>query len=550
MVDKGSLEPVETGPGLLASMWRHRVVVAVVGVVAGFGAYVASASLPPEYEATAEVVLVDPESAAGVFEDGRRIDPARRLLKEAERMTSRAVLDAAAASVTVAGEAASARLGSAIDVNPSVERDLLSVTATARDPQLAADRANAVVAAYQQTVQAEAQAEAQAAATELEAAMAPIRERLDSLTALLAAAPDDAATRAQQEAALGQLVELETRARELAVNAAVYGSGVDYVEPALVPAAPSAPQPARDAALALFLAVGAASAWAWWKEGARSRAEEAEDPALVLDAPLLGQVPDFGPSRIQSWFNASTTPPLLSQPQVDEVGADAYQFVATSLEFALDEQDWKSVVFTSATPDQGKTITVINTAMAASADGRRVVLIDADGRKRSLTRLLGLDDARGLSDFVTTDVGLEDCLQPVDLGPYRLLVMPAGSRLRQPVGFFRLPQLRKALLRIQQDADLVLVDSPAVLPVADAIALAGHVDAIAAVVSRRAHQAELTALKERLALTTTPLLGYVFNRARVRDIPYRYATDDSPPPARRPRAPRRREPAGSVERQA
>lgn len=522
VIDAG-VEPWEQGPGLLESLWKHRWLVVLAAIVAGVAGYYLSTLQPTSYEATAEVVLRDASSVRGVFDDGGRPpDAERRLLKEADRIVSRPVLLSASEALGLGGDAAAERLAKAVEVTAAVEQDSITVTATAPGPTLAASRANAIVESYDQLVTQRAVEEAEIAAAELRQRTEPIEARIEDLQAQLAANPDDVSAQVEQSAEIDQLTALETRARELAVNAALYGSGIEYIEPALVPEEPISPNPARNAALLAFLGLAVASAYAWWREGRTFVAESSDDPAAVLHAPLLGQVPDFGPTGVRALFDTSSTPPLLSDLQVEEAGSEAYHFIATSLEFALGDTGQSTALLTSATPDEGKTITVLNTALAAAGEGRRVLVIDADGRKRSLTRLAGLESAAGFSDFVAGDVGLESCLHDVAFGLYEVTMMPAGTPLAHPAGLFRSRGLGPALEHIKQNADLVLIDSPAALAVADTVALAGHADVIALVVNRGSRLAPLESLRDRLRLAGTPVVGYIFNRADDREVPYEY----------------------------
>ena len=114
------------------------------------------------------------------------------------------------------------------------------------------------------------------------------------------------------------------------------------------------------------------------------------DPAAVLGAPLLGEVPDYaGPQ----------TGTLSGQLHLEPALVEGYQFVLSSIEYALEHNGGSSVLVTSASQGDGKTTTVLQLAMAASRDGRRVVLCDADIRAQGLTRLLGVTERTGLTDL-------------------------------------------------------------------------------------------------------------------------------------------------------
>src|SRR5699024_8892176 len=124
-------------------------------------------------------------------------------------------------------------------------------------------------------------------------------------------------------------------------------------------------------------------------------------------------------------------------------------------------------------------VTTLNLAIAAARDGRRVIVVDGDERVRGLSRLAGFDRERGLTDLANEDVAFEECVYAAELADSgRLPFIPSGSRIEQTAGFFRTPAFRKAMLRIKEHADLLLVDTPPILAVSDTSAIAGQVDGI------------------------------------------------------------------------
>jgi Mrp family chromosome partitioning ATPase len=107
-----------------------------------------------------------------------------------------------------------------------------------------------------------------------------------------------------------------------------------------------------------------------------------------------------------------------------------------------------------------------------------------------------------------------------------LPVLPAGTEVEHPAGFFRSSRFRKALLSVGERTDIVLIDSPALLAVSDAIAIAGQVDGIVIVVSRGTPLRHLRALRDSLARVDTPVIGYVFNRSSAFPHAYEYGLGD------------------------
>ena len=344
------------------------------------------------------------------------------------------------------------------------------------------------------------------------ASKAEFQARVDALEAGLVENPGDAVLQAERDAAITQLVSLDTRIEQIDVNLSLYGSGVQYFEAAEIPTSPAAPRPFRNAAAAAVLGLLAAGSYAWWRSERSPVAETRHDPAPVLGAPLLGEVPDFGAVGVEG------PAPAIHQPE--SVAADAYQFLVTSIDIALDQIGGSSILVTSVGPEEGKTVTSLNLAAAATGDGARVLLVDADERARGLTRLGGDGKLTGLTDLVRrSDVDLRDCLVRWKVtDSQHVMVVPAGTPLPAATGLFRTKSFAKVMTELRELAGLVILDSPPVLVAAETLDIAMQVDAVVLVVEQGTPLHALAEVRDRFEMSGKPILGYVFNRAQ-RDAP-------------------------------
>jgi Mrp family chromosome partitioning ATPase len=289
------------------------------------------------------------------------------------------------------------------------------------------------------------------------------------------------------------------------VAAAPSSPGVEFVERATPPGAPVWPRPRRIAFLASVFAAVLATALAWWRLVTRQRAEHRHDPSEVLGAPLLGEVPDFDASGV------SDDLPVVAAAH--SAPAEAYQFILSSLSYALAGANGNAVLITSASPADGKTVTTLNLSLAAALDQRRVVVVDSDERVRGLTERCGLSDAPGLLNMAHQGLPLEWAVSHYDVpGHPGLDIVPFGTGDMEAGGFFRTGGFRQAMESVRSGADLVFVDSPPLLAVADTSAVAGQVNGIVLVVSKGTPLQMLRDMRERLEFVGTPLLGYIFNR--------------------------------------
>jgi capsular exopolysaccharide synthesis family protein len=260
----------------------------------------------------------------------------------------------------------------------------------------------------------------------------------------------------------------------------------------------------RDAAVVATLGFGLASAFAHWRSGRSQRIETRVDAAAVLDVPLLGEIPRFKGSGSLRGGN------LVLGGEASE----AYEFVLSSIEFALAEVGGSSILITSASPGDGKTVTALHVAMAAARESRRVRLVDTDLRAHGLTSLLRAEHRPGLVQLAAGEVSLDECIRPYRLSDRaRLDVVPAGVSPANSTGLMRAPEFRGAIEYIRRNSELAVLDSAPLLAVADATVIATQVDAIVLVVDSRTPVDQLRKMRERLTFVPTPLLGYIYNRA-------------------------------------
>lgn len=510
----GSAEEFETGPGLLEAVWQYRLLVTVVTIIAAVLGYGAALLQPVQYESVARLLLADPRNA-GVFLDTGRVtlDPARYVRNQAELVTSTPV--AIRAAELLDGQVSAEEITAQVTAQPSIDLDLITIRALAPAAEDAARLADAVAEGYQQVTTEDVRRNAEQAVAELTDSTDQLQARIDATELSLSTAPDNTALQAERDGAIAQLIQLQARAEQIAVDAALYGSGVELFEEAEVPGAPAQPQPLRNAAVATVLGLLAASAFAWWRAEHTQSAERRQDAAAVLRAPLLGEVPEFGVVGV-----TGSLPTITSR---NSAPAESYQFIVASLEFALAETGGSSILLTSASAGDGKTVTAINLAVAAAQDGRQVMLVDADERMRGLTRLTKASAGPGLTDLADAELPFEGCVSIVRLSErVRLPFISAGSKVADPAGFFRTPGFRKAVMRIKDRADFVVIDSPPLLAVADTSAIAAQFDGIVVVVTRGTPMRLLEDLRARLDFVGTPVLGYVFNRTDPRGSRYGY----------------------------
>jgi capsular exopolysaccharide synthesis family protein len=179
----------------------------------------------------------------------------------------------------------------------------------------------------------------------------------------------------------------------------------------------------------------------------------------------------------------------------------------------------KSVVVTSASPGEGKTVIAANLALGLAQAGHRVVLVDADLRRPHVHQLLGLDLEPGLSNLLAQHVPAEQVFHATSV--QNLAAVTAGTLPPNPAELIGSPRFTAVLRQLEANADIVVIDTPPVMVVADASILAHQTSGVLFVVdadttSRHAAQAALDQLERARA----HFLGAVLNRVDARLRPY------------------------------
>jgi Mrp family chromosome partitioning ATPase len=503
-----SRPPRGEGPGLLLSVWRRRWLVifaTIAGVLAGM---VVAQLQEPVYEARALMRLADPRTA-GVFESQEATGADVYMARREDQVSSRAVSERAA---EILGPGFSAQeVRNSIQVSSNADLLTLTVRAQQGTGDQAARMANTVAEAYQQVTRERTLEDTDREVSELRSAEAALQDRIEAIEEELEGLPTGVEAASEPRAELiiarlenlvSQLIEVETRIREVSINAEVVGSGVETFEPATVPGTPIEPRPGMLALVGGLLAMGVAATLAYWRATQTAQVWSSRDVERVLAAPLLARLPVIRRERPQKLPDD-----LVVEPRVTE----AYQFLLNSIEYELGRIGGSSILVTSAGPTQGKTTTCVHLALAAGrARERKIVLVDGDLRVQSLTGLLEGDDRPGLAELVFQESDLKDVLVRRAITPeVSVWALPAGQRARDP-SFLRSPAFQEVMSRVRRAADLTIVDSAPVLAVADTTVIAAHVDAIVLMVNERTPASELERVRERLSFVSAPLLGYVY----------------------------------------
>jgi len=201
---------------------------------------------------------------------------------------------------------------------------------------------------------------------------------------------------------------------------------------------------------------------------------------------------------------------------------EVFRVLRSNLLVALAELENPTVIVTSAAAEEGKTATCANLAVSLAATGLRVVAVDVDLRHPNLHLWLGAHNEIGLSDVLLDRSGLDRALQFVALGSRDrgLYVLPTGASVNNPTELLGSTRMAKVLTSLAGQADVLLLDTPPVLPVADTLVIGRMAaGAILVVESRRTPISAVQQAKDALTRNQTRMLGLVLNKMQSRDLP-------------------------------
>jgi capsular exopolysaccharide synthesis family protein len=281
--------------------------------------------------------------------------------------------------------------------------------------------------------------------------------------------------------------------------------GAKLISAATEPSSPVEPQPVRNAALALVAGLVLGLGLAFLLEQLDDRVHGRDEvEAATGGLSIVGLIPH---SKRRDRPVASP-----AELQDDPALAEAFRALRTSIHFVALGRPMCSIQVTSAGATEGKTTTVAGLAVTLAQAGNRVVVVDGDLRRPRLHELFDIDPALGLTNTLADEATMGEALHCVDDQP-RLALMPCGPESPNPSELLALERFRALITTLRGDFDFVVIDTPPVLPVADARIVAGAVDATLLVVAaERSKVKEVQLATDLLRQVEAPLVGVVLNQ--------------------------------------
>lgn len=301
------------------------------------------------------------------------------------------------------------------------------------------------------------------------------------------------------------------RYKEVDIAGGVGANNVLVVDRAQLPGHPSSPRIGRALLLAFGVGLGAGLGAAYLLERLDDTIHTPEDVEQLVGLPTLGVIP-----KVTSDGALQTE---LTDPR--SAVSEAYRSLCTALQFATENGLPKTILITSATPSEGKSITAVAIARHFASMGQRVLLVDADMRMPSLHTKLRLDGSMGLSNYLTGACNPPEVMQRTDVPNLTFMASgPLPPNAADLLGSSRVLSLLSVGLEV---FDLIVLDGPPVMGLADAQLLSSSTAATVFIVG--AGQARMGAIRgalKRLQLSRGALIGAVLTKFDAKQAAYGY----------------------------
>jgi capsular exopolysaccharide synthesis family protein len=302
---------------------------------------------------------------------------------------------------------------------------------------------------------------------------------------------------------------LDDRIKEVNLSEGVEAMNVSILEPAVASSLPSYPNRKRFLASGILAGGLLGFGLAWLRDLLDHRLKSVDEIASVLQLPVLGALPYFGDKQETAQIGRL----VALSPR--SIAAESVRTLRTALHFGLAGRDVKAIVVTSPSPGDGKSTVASNLAIALAQADQRVLLVDADLRKPTQHLIFEASAARGLGSVLTDRRPFEEAIIPGVADSLDLL--PCGPLPANPVELLNNGFFADLLGQLRERYDRIIIDSPPVMPVADARVIAALGDATVLVLraERSTRRISLAARNELWRVRATRI-GVVVNGVPVR----------------------------------
>lgn len=482
---------------------RRRIKIIVISaLVVGLSALVVSVLQPPAYQSEARLVIGQQNAGTTLLGASLPEQPAipeQGIQTQVQLIGSDTFLRAVIDKLHLQTNAK--ELSRRVTVSEVGLTNLVIVRATARTPNEASAIANTIAAQYVSWSRDQQVASIKAAASQV---VASLQQTADSIASLTKAAATDPTGVAQQELATArsQYSTLAEKLSQMRISEQLVTGSGSVVESATPDPSKVSPQPLLDTVLGLLVGLIVGVGAAFVAETLDNRVVSAETALEVYGVPVLGRVP-------AEKFENGEARRLTVVVHPDGPVAESYRSLRNNLGYINFDDKIRSVLVGSAGPGEGKSTTAANLAAVLSQAGLNVVLVVCDFRKPTTSEFFSINNDVGLSDVLSGFRQLAEALQH-PAGLPNLQILSPGPMPPNPSELLGSAQMGALVATLKTQAQWVILDTPPVLAVSDAAAVARWVDGVLLVArSGKSRRDAARRVREDLEQVGARLLGVV-----------------------------------------
>jgi succinoglycan biosynthesis transport protein ExoP len=522
-------------------LWRWAWLIALTAILAAVGAYIFSRMQTPIYQANTTILVNESASAQASNYSAIYLTSERLTSTYAAMLTKKPMMDKVIERLGIKDST----LTFGVKVNAVRDTQLLQLLVESTDPYMAANVANELVAVFTDEIRKLQESKYLASKENLQSQLTYLEKQIEDNSQALETVIQNNINLLQQQPAPEVLTEptqsLEERARQLnqpeidqletrltqyrQIYASVLASyeqvrlaeaqtttSFIQVEMAVPPTDAIRPQVLRNTLLAaivgLMLAVGVIFAIEFLDD----TIHDPETITSITGLPVLATI-----SRHEQTNNEPITQSHPRSPV-----SESFRSLRTNVKYASVDKPVRRLIITSPTPEDGKTTIITNLAIALAQGSSQVVLIDADLRRPRVHKVFGLENKVGLSSlFVQPEIYLDNNLQNVKTE--NLQILSSGGTPPNPSELLGSRKMNDILKQLEEKFDIILLDTPPVLTVTDAVALSSSVDGVMLVAKiGKTKQAALLQAIEQLRQVNANIVGIVINDVDTRSARYYY----------------------------
>lgn len=517
-------------------IWQWLWLLILCALLAGIAAYFLSITATPIYRATSTWRVDEARAPAVQYSD--LILGERTAKTYAQMMTYAPVIEGVASQLNLNSDILANDVTN-ISVTPVRDTQLLNVSIEGISPSLNVLVANTLPMVFREQFAAEQSMRFAASKESLQAQMDAIEQEVERIQIGIEDLSNPATANEELEMARlqnslslyqNQLSTLLGKFEEIRLEESRALSTIVIANPAQPPTGPIRPRVLVNTLMAAIVGGLLALGFVFFVDYLDDRVKTPRQIRRLINIPFLGAVADIGTGRRQSTPHET----LIALRAPRNPITEAYRGVRTNIQFAGVDRKIRSLMVTSALPGEGKTTTAANLAVVMAQAGLSVAVVDADLRKPTIHKVFNVPQRPGLVDSLMKEEGHQLSYWPERIMS-NLYITPSGQRPPNPAELLGSRRMKHFITNLHEQVDMVILDVPPLLAVADAQILSNLVDGVVCVIRRGTPQQAIVRAVESLSQVNANILGFIMNRMVQGDSDdyyyyYNYYYDDSKEP--------------------